>query len=62
MCTALIDLRNDGVEEGIAKGREEIFTLVAFMQSSEEDAPKIHLLKTDLKLRKEMMEKYKIAL
>lgn len=60
MCTALVDLRNDGVEEGIVKGQEAVFTLVAFMQNSEEDAPKIHLLKTDLNLRKEMMEKYKI--
>lgn len=68
MCTALVDLRNDGVEEGLARGlslgREEasnaIFTLVAYMQGSEEDAPKIHLLKDDVELRREMMEKYGI--
>lgn len=70
VCTALENLRNEGIEDGMKKGltrgREEaseaIFSLVAFMQNSPEDAEKIHLLKQDRKLRREMMEKYKITL
>lgn len=62
VCTALEDLRNEGVEQGRAEASEAIFSLVAFMQNSPEDAEKIHLLKQDRKLRQEMMEKYKITL
>lgn len=61
-CTALEDLRNEGVEQGREEAGEAIFSLVAFMQNSPEDAEKIHLLKQDRKLRREMMEKYKITL
>lgn len=51
-----------GIQQGIQKGSDAVLTLVACMQKDEEDASKIQFLKTDLELRRKMMEKYKIVI
>lgn len=51
-----------GIQQGIQKASDAMLSLVAHMLRSEEDAPKIQFLETDLELRNEMMEKYKIVL
>ena len=69
MCTALEDLRQEGVQEGIDIGEERgvhkaseaILTLVNRMLGSE-DAGKIPLIQGDLELRQKMMEKYQVSL
>lgn len=73
MCTALEDLRQEGIdigeergivigeERGIHKASEAILTLVNRMLGSE-DAGKIPLIQGDLKLRQKMMEKYQVSL
>lgn len=65
MCTALEDLKKEGIEigekRGIRKASEAILTLVNCMLTGE-DAPKIPQLQKDLELRQEMMAKYQVQL
>lgn len=69
MCTALEDLKQEGIEigekigekRGIHRASEAILALVNCMLGGE-DASKIPQLRNDLKLRQEMMEKYQVQL
>lgn len=65
MCTALEDLKKEGIEigekRGIRKASEAILTLVNCMLTGE-DASKIPQLQKDLELRQEMMAKYQVQL
>lgn len=73
MCTAMEDLKREGIEigekrgiavgeeRGIHKASDAILTLVNCMLGNE-DAAKIPLLRENLKLRQEMMEKYQVQL